>query len=702
MQITLTAQPYRPSAPLTGSETVLYRASNLVLRGNPQNLYLEAYSGSLNLSEPIPSVAITGTVSFSPSSLTVTGTGTSFLDELHIGQMLLADTEVLVVRKLVSQTSFINDRLPITTETNVAASRLPILFPLNTDRGAMLRGNAIHFDKGTIVAVGSGILYKNGAVLPGDSLTATRRAQVALYDSSTSTYDVQPLGFDDVPAIANSAITVIGSGGTKNMPAGYYSFMLAYYSDVTSGYGNPTDVLLSGGTAGYQVSAANSTFQLDKGADSPPLKATGYIIYATAFSGSSAISQVNSIEGPWYELKRVPFSDFTANLYTFDYIDSDLSTTFATQDNDTPPDAEFVESLAGFINLVSTNGQGVNTAGREADTSPGPMVSPQGASNPDAFPATNRVPTEKGETIIGVVAAAGRLFPMTANTLQATTPTGLPTAPFTLRPFWKRGFVNPYNLTFFDDTLYGYSGNQMFRSIATGDTANEGYEFATDVEQQMAEASGGYVLLAVDPKNQQICVFLSAIRQNDAGYWVTEVYPFSPSQGWQPMITLSDDTRDMIVSGVCSAGSSLYFIAGGRRQGDTNRFDTWEWDAGEDPVDYFASWAYQDFGVELQPKVISRLRPKGKFTDATVSIFGVTPDTEIDVDDLVTGDNSILDVSLDDSTTVKQYEASKVRAKNLLMATARVAGTSTYDGTEGSKDQFHELVLSIEVAGGVK
>lgn len=239
----------------------------------------------------------------------------------------------------------------------------------------------------------------------------------------------------------------------------------------------------------------------------------------------------------------------------------------------------------------------------------------------------------------------------------------------------------------------------MFRSIATGDTANEGYEFATDVEQQMAESSGGYVFLAVDPKNQQICVFLSAIRTNDAGYYETDVYPFSPSQGWQPKITLSDDTRDLIVSGVCSAGSSLYYIAGGRRAGTTNQFDTWQFDSGTSTTDWYATWSYVDSGVEFISKFLHKVRTKGKFTNgATVQIYAVTPDTEISVEDLENGDNPVVEFDLDASTEVMQYAVEKMRVRNALMWTVRIYGTS--DDT--NVDEIHEITVDLSVSGQMR
>ena len=566
-QKVFTAVPFKPTTSLTGNEAGIIRGQNMIMEGTAPNIYFRAYKGSYDMSETASTEVITGTISFSPSSTTITGVGTAFLDELHLGQMIQAsEGEVIVVGQLLTPTTFKADRLPFATGSGEAATRLGIIGELNINRFTMLRGNAVQFDRGTILAVGDGVLRVNGSSLAGDSLIASRQVQVAVYDSATMTYDVQPVGFEEVPVVVNGDVTIIASGGTKNMSVGYYSFKVSYYSDITNGFGNPTATLLESGTDGYHITVANSTIEIDFTGDvgNRPAKATGYVIYGSAYSGSEDISQTNAIQGGWFEVTRVAFADLVSQAHVFEYTDSELGT-LVSFDNDMPPDAEFISTIDLYPFLVSTDGQGVDSTGRETSTSPGAFVAPAKPENLDAYPAAYKVPTGKGETILGVVSAAGRFFVMTPNSLQAVTPTGLPSAPFTCRPFWRRGFVNPYNLIFIDDTLYGYSGKKLFRSTGTADTANESYEFASDVEAQLAESSGGYVFIAHDPKNELICVFLSAIRQNDSGYWETDVYPYSLTKSvWTPKIVLTSTTQDMIVSGAATVNNELYFVAGGR------------------------------------------------------------------------------------------------------------------------------------------
>ncbi len=673
------------------------------MRGLTANsLFYEAYAGSLNLTENYSPIALTGTLAFAPTSTTITGTATVFQTELHLGQMILANGEPLVVTRIISQTSFVANRLPTTTETTATAYRLPVLFPLDINRGVQLTGNATIWDKGTILSVGSGVLYRNGAVLPGTSLTAKRQAQVALYDSSTNTYAVQDIGFSTTPTAPT--VTVVGSGGTKNMSLGFYSFKVAYYSVKTTGYGNPTATILSAGT-GFQVTVANSTFNFDFTADTPPAHATGYIIYASAFTNDSTQSAINAIQGGWFEVRRVPFTSLTSHAIAFDYTDADLGN-LVSFNNDVPPDAEFYSSLDRYPFLLSCNGQGVNTTGRESSTSPGPFVAPIKAENFDGYPASFRVPTEKGEVILGGVSAAGRIFVLTSNTLQAVTPTGLPSAPFTCRPFWKRGFSNPYNLAFIDDTLYGFTTAGMFRSIATGDEGSESHTFAADVETLTADWHGGYVFVAHDPKNEEVCFFYSASGKNTDGYWESTILPYSlRQQSWQPPIVLSNSTRDMIVSGVATVNGHLEFLAGGRRAATTNRVDTWRYDSsdGTEAVNWYLAWNMMDSGVEMTAKTLRKLRPKGAFTDATVQVYVTTPDSDVDIADLEAGTNPTYEYSLADSTIVKQYGVQKCRVRNAMMWTARMEGTSTWSGDpDDQKNQFHELAVELDEFGQLR
>jgi len=126
--------------------------------------------------------------------------------------------------------------------------------------------------------------------------------------------------------------------------------------------------------------------------------------------------------------------------------------------------------------------------------------------------------------------------------------------------------------------------------------------------------------------------------------------------------------------------------------------DTFKYDAPSgEPISWFLAFTYQDDGVEMLGKIIRKLRAKGKFTNASMQVYGVTPDATIDIDDLTTGANPIIDISLDDSTEITQYAINKVRCRNLLMYTVRIAGTGTFDGT-GLRDTFEEIAILTDTA----
>ncbi len=708
--VSLLSVPYRPSSPLTGDEnSCIYRGANVLLSGAIGNTQYRSYAGSYNIGETFTGTALTGTISFSPASTTITGAGTSFLDELHQGQLIIAvNGEPLEVQQLLTQTTFVCGRIPTTTQSGVAATIPPRLEAMDIYRMALQWGNPILTDRGNILTVGRGTLYKNGAALAGSSIAASRKVQLSIYSSAPNNYSTNAVGFTVTPLTANTDVTVVASGGTQNTGLGYYSFKVGYYSDVTNGYSNPGDTLLQGGLDGYHVTVANSTFNFDFTSDvaNRPANTTGYVIYGTAFTNSSDQSKINAIQGPWFEIDRIPYASLTANQIAFDYIDADLGTQVSF-DNDAPPDADWIASLAGYVVLVSCEGQGVNSTGRVTATSPGPFIFPMKGNNIDAYPADFSVATEKGENILGQVSVSGRLFAMTPNTLQATTPTGLDIGPVTLRPFWKLGFANPKNLTVIGgDTFYGFTSKGMYRSIATGDSAQAVNDFAAGVNTQMASWQAGYVYVDYDPKNRCVCVFHTGARKNTSNYWVTDVFIYNLDiYDWTPMVVLSDDTRDMIVTGTAVVQNELYFIAGGRRAGTTARYDTFSWDnpLSEESVDWYMAWNWTQSGQPLTAKCIRKIQPRGQFTNASVQVYAATPDSTIDITDLDTGANAAFSYNLADSTVATTYEPEPMRVRNALMWTVRIAGTSqSTDGTMATLDTFDELTVYIDSFGQVR
>lgn len=340
----LKASLFRPSTSLSGDEppTVL-RGENAVLRGPQGQQYFEVFPGNRDLGENYNlasgGFALTGTIATTADSAVITGTSTLFRDELHIGQLILATNgEVFAVKEVTSQTSFIAYNTALASTSGLTAYRLPQLFEIERKRGVLMTGKAIEFASGHKIAVGSGTLYINGAVLPGTSLVATKTPQVAIYDPATETYSVKPLGFASKPP--PPVITVLTSGGTKRIPVGTKkSFKIAYWTGEpggTGGHGNACDpVKLTGTSTVIEVSNINGCFQFDFTTSmvGMPSHAKGFIIYEslagkevtaiTSGGGTTTVSSPNESNydhGPWYKAAKV-------KIYSTTFAVSDVNTT---------------------------------------------------------------------------------------------------------------------------------------------------------------------------------------------------------------------------------------------------------------------------------------------------------------------------------------------------------------------------------------
>jgi len=320
---------------------------------------------------------------------------------------------------------------------------------------------------------------------------------------------------------------------------------------------------------------------------------------------------------------------------------------------------------------------------------------------PLAYP--NPVSTSPPELILGAIAAAGRLFLLTANRLLFAAFTGNANFPITIRPYWRTGFANPYNLAFVNGALYGATTAGFTRSIAEGDEGAEEHQFAADVEETSNTWNRGHVLVGHDPKNEAMCFFYSGAYKNEQGYFVTVVLPYLLNKGfWNPPIILESTTQDMIVSGVATVNGYLEFLAGGRKSTGAFEMDTYRFDTGSgSSVNWYLAWAYSDDGLEQNAKLIKGFRVTGRLDDATLGIFGSASDSEIDVDALETNNSGSLSgaIALDDATgNVKINEWNKIRVPNTLLYSVRIEGT--WNGT-GEKSRVDEIVLEVN-AGGLR
>lgn len=686
--------PIRATKPRTGADDrTVFRGANMWIRGSAPDFYAECYSGSENLNETIPTAALTGTISFTANSKNVAGAGTAFLTELHQGQFLLAATEMLVVDRILSDALFTVHRAPQATAAGQTCYRLPVLFEMDKKRGTLLRGNAQEYEQGSIIAVGDGALRINGAVLPGTSLAASRSPKIAVYNPLTGNYSVHTLGLNAPTGITATNV----SGGSKGMTPGARGLRFSRGRKVTGkGYGNPSDNIKVTIAAGEKIEVVFPAMDAANGQDI-------WIVWGTLYESST--TSINPAEGPWYKIGTVEISQISGGAaggtYALEYLNSEVGRSdLLSFNNDAPTDAEFVQSLIGYPIYVSCQGQG--TAAKPNGTSPGPFIVPAKPNNLEAAPLSypNPVATSPPETILGAVAASGRLNLLTANRLCFAAFTGNPNFPVTIRPFWATGFANPFGLAFVNGMLYGATNSGFTRSVAEGDEGSEEHRFADDVEEISREWNPGHELVRHDPKNEAMCFFYSGAYKNAAGFWVTLVFPYMLRLGaWNPPIVLESDARDMIVSGAATVNGKLEFLAGGRTaaggvQVDTFRFDT---GAGE-AINWYLAWNYSDDGLEQNAKVVKGYRVTGKTTSASLGIYGARSNSDIDALPLETGAGAAGSVIVPNKTNVAINKLDKFIVRELLLYTARIGGT--WSGS-GKKDRVDEVILLVE-QGGVR
>lgn len=686
---------YWPTSPRSGNEGGrIFRMQNFILQGESNEPYARVYQGSLNLNEDIPTANLTGTVTTATNTTEVVGAGTTFTTELHLGQFLLAfggsggHVIPLVVDEIIDNTHFRACRLPHAATAGATVAQLPVLDEMSKRRVALLRGNAVENDRGTIFAVGSGTVRRNGAVLPGTSLVAARTPKVALFNATLGTYSVASLGFATPATLTAAAV----AGGTKNMQAGVYSVRAVEARQATLGYGNPSPKAEVTIVTGDKIRATL-----------PATTADAWMFFVTLHT------QGGGINGPWYRYELpaiyVPVGSNPGEIpaaggtYDIEYNDAEVSGgDLLTFNNDAPPHAEFVALMAGMPVWISCMGPG--------NTSPGPFIAPSKPRNIEASPAAFYVATSPPDTIIGyVIGPQGRLYLMCVNSMQIALPTQsqdprIP--PFAVRPFWKSGFKNPYTLLPVGDGLVGMTTNGLARSIAAGDEGSEEYGFATAMTELLAGLSPGHCLLRLDPKNNAVALFHSGHSRNTNGFWTTRVWLFGLRENkWIGDVLLTSTTGDMLVSGAATINGQLEFLAGGRQAAGTTVVRTYRWDdpTAAQPVPAYLAWQFADWGEERRPKAVKMLAVKGKLSaGATAGVHGAEPGEAIPVSTLEAGNTGSKSgaIALVASASVSEGDAIELDVDNLKQFTVRI--DTPWSGA-GEPDRIDEVVVDAVLRG---
>lgn len=679
---------YVPTVPKSGDtpDDAWFKMSNAIIKGRSPLTYTENYSGSLNLSEAIATSNATGTVAVSSGVTTVTGTTTSFISELHLGQFCLvvdsgnSRSALLTVEKIVSDTSFICSKAPTFTATGLTLVRLPVIFAVDKDRGTCIRGNVVRFDKGTLLSVGDGVFRLNGSAL-SSSLTMTRAPKISLYSQSGGTYTNFTLGMT-----TSVAPTLAATGsGTKKMRAGSYSIVITPERTQTVGYNNPSLQTVA-------VLADNDRVTITFPAMDTTNGQNAWGVWVTTYAESLG-ADLNYILGPWFRLDQ--YTGNTAGFSTtIEWTDAEVERNdLITFNNDAPPQAEFVAVLNNVPIWISCQGIGSSTI-----TSPGPFIFPAKPGNIEAAPVDVAVSSTPPEIILGVTSGDGRLFLLTTNKLQVALGTGSDVFPIIIQPYWPSGFKNPFQLVSANNTLYGFPVSGPNRSEANRIATSEYVPdkgFAADVQEIVDAWVRGQVLVAHDPVNDAICFFHAGNDLNSSGFWTTRVLVFGLRQdAWIGDVLLSSSTQDTIVSGVATVSGFLEFLMGGRLADNSVSVGTYRWDqvAGA-AVAWRACPPFSDNGDEMRGHCLKRVRATIKSTSGTFGVYGTQPTEAIDVAAIDAGNASSLTgaQAIPNSSSVSLSQEFQINCANLSVSTVQLSGT--YSGS-GTLERIDELVIA--------
>lgn len=432
---------------------------------------------------------------------------------------------------------------------------------------------------------------------------------------------------------------------------------------------------------------------------------TNTIKVATTAANANAGTAINIAADPGVGSHTVGALNPADDTTFFEYLDAEMGRT-ASGTNFPPPECEWVTEFANTVHYISAFGK--KTVTKTDGTSPGNYVVPMKDTNREAAPPDWKVSV--GDEITGFSGGIGRLFCQTPNDVKFVTPTGRtelarlnPTQldqPFSSRPFWTKGGISPYNILVVQGDVFLYNGRTLLRSPSNADTNVVPFEIGLPVADLTAEWYDGYVLLGHDGKNQEVCLISSASKKNPDGYWVSEILPYSLQKNeWQPIITVSSSTRDMIISGVATVGGRMQFLAGGRVSGGDFTLSTFQYDeiSGEE-VPWYVAFQPTDSGEEQRPKQIKSLRITARGNVPMIQVHGTTPSSrELSIDDIEDGTNSVSgNITLTASPELAREFAVPYKVKNLGLWCIRYA--DTYEGS-GPVNRLDEIVVGIEAHG---
>lgn len=565
----IVAGPYKPSAPRTGDDLGggAFRMNNVIVVGR-NRWYWETYSGQGDLNENIDLVALTGTLELTegtlPGTSVVTGTGSLFYSECHLGQPILGilneESWFFKPKQIISDTVMIVWGSH-TTPSGVTGWRMP---RLNTDvvsRQTCLTGGGMGTDKGNYFGAGSGVVRTNGNAFSA-SWTLTEAPSLNLLDAASDSYTNFPLGMDTSVAPTLAAV----GGGTKDMQAGSYSIVITPARKETGGYNNPSlraDVTIA---TGDMVRITFPAMDTANGQNA-------WGIWVTPFRATLG-ADLQYLEGPWFFypngslIDNISVTDVDVSPaggdVDIEWLDAEVVVNqLVSFNNDPPTDAEGCALLNNIPVWWGCQGQG-NSA-NPIQTNRGPFICPAKPTNVEAAPLELSFSSSPAEIILWVLSAQGRLYLLTANHLQIAQATPDQNVPILIRPYWKDGFCSPDQLVFVNGNLYGYPVAGPSRSVGEGDEIEAERDWAADVAEITKNWNPGHTVVGYDPFRDMVVFVHCADHLNEAGFWTSRMLGYGIAQGfWVFDGLLTSDTQDMIVSGIATAADRLEMIIGGR------------------------------------------------------------------------------------------------------------------------------------------
>jgi hypothetical protein len=166
--VSLKPAAFVPSISYAGDEPrYVIRGKGLWLKSKSEKLmYAQAYKGSRDIGETIPTKQITGTISWTNGQDTISGAGTLFRTEFTVGTFVSApngsSNTFFVIEEIISDTSARVSRKFTDSEAGRNAYIHPVMQALGQKRATMIRGNVAKFRAGHLLGVGDGTVKLNG------------------------------------------------------------------------------------------------------------------------------------------------------------------------------------------------------------------------------------------------------------------------------------------------------------------------------------------------------------------------------------------------------------------------------------------------------------------------------------------------------------------------------------------------------------